>query len=222
MLNHGMHKSHSEPNPISLHDHLPFFLFSSLFSLYYTFSCNLSFVQVYIAPETQFHNSANTPRKRKGKKENPFEDMSSVCISSCLNDGRDPRVPVRATYVNLYKWPESDAEFVRSRSSGAMHNGQRPAARVVDSISCRQMYLRSYRFSRKETVPEKTVKCFGRVKEKMEAHGKRRRRSSQRRRIIRRKCLVWRKVKAVLFRFFNRLLSCSASVDVVDQTNVFF
>ncbi|XWS66975.1 hypothetical protein CRYUN_Cryun05aG0246600 [Craigia yunnanensis] len=143
--------------------------------------------------------------------------MSSVCISSCLNDARDPRVPVRATYVNLYKWPESDAEFVRSRSSGAMH-GQ-PAARVADSISCRQMYLGSYRFSRKETVPEKTVKCFGRVKEKVGAHGKRR---SSKKRLIRRKCLVWRKVKVVLFRFFNRLLACSASVDVVDQRNVFF
>ncbi|KAK6244806.1 hypothetical protein QUC31_011215 [Theobroma cacao] len=91
--------------------------------------------------------------------------------------------------------------------------------RVVDGISCRQMYLRSYRFSRKETVPEKTVKCFGRVKDKV-AHGKRRN-SSQKRR-IRRKCFVWRKVKVVFFRFFNRLLSCSASVDVVDQRNAFF
>lgn len=152
--------------------------------------------------------------------------MSSSCISSCLNDARDPRVPVRATYVNLYKWPESDAEFVRSRSSGAgaMHGGRPAAARVVDSISCRQMYLRSYRFSRKETVPEKTVKCFGRVKEKLGAHGKIRstKRSGQKIRRIRRKCLVWRKVKVVLFRCFNRLLSCSASVDVVDQRNVFF
>ncbi|XVF08017.1 hypothetical protein REPUB_Repub06bG0189000 [Reevesia pubescens] len=145
--------------------------------------------------------------------------MSSVCISSCLNDGRDPWVPVRATYVNLYKWPESDAEFVRSRSSDSMHGQQH--ARVVDSISCRQMYLRSYRFTRKETMPEKTVKCFGRVKEKVgAAHGKRK--SSSQKRRIRRKCLVWRKVKVVLFSFFHRLLSCSASVDVVDQRNVFF
>ncbi|XP_022748257.1 uncharacterized protein LOC111297921 [Durio zibethinus] len=142
--------------------------------------------------------------------------MNSVCISSCLNDARDPRVPVRATYVNLYKWPESDAEFVRSRRSGAMH-GQ---PRVVDSISCRQMYLRSYRFSRKETVPEKTVKCFGRVKGKVGAQGKRKI-SGQNRRVTR-KFLVRRKMKVVLFRFFNRLLSCSATVDVVDQRNVFF
>lgn len=141
--------------------------------------------------------------------------MNSVCISSCLNDARDP---VRATYVNLYKWPESDAEFVRSRrssySSGAMQYYGTGQPRAVDSISCRQMYLRSYRFSRKETVPEKTLKCFGRVKEKAEAQGKRQ--SSPKQRRIRKKCLVWRKVKVFLFRFLNMLLSCSASVDVVD------
>ncbi|OMP07742.1 hypothetical protein COLO4_07093 [Corchorus olitorius] len=142
--------------------------------------------------------------------------MSSVCISSCLNDATNPscRVPVRANYVNLYKWPESEAEFVRSRSSGIY--GQ---PRIVESISCRQMYLRSYRFSRKETLPEKTVKCFGRVKEKVSISKKKK----SCRRIRRRKCLVWRKVKVVLFRFFKRLLFCSASVDVVDhERKVFF
>lgn len=99
--------------------------------------------------------------------------MSSVCISNCVNDARDPRVPVRATYVNLYKWPESDAEFVRSVSS----RGCKPSAttgaavrfghpRVVDSISCRQMYLRSYKFSREEDHDDQkkkknAQKCFG-------------------------------------------------------------
>ncbi|KAA3464742.1 Sulfate transporter 1.2 [Gossypium australe] len=139
-----------------------------------------------------------------------MKKMSSVCISRCLSDATDPLVPVRATYVNLYKWPESDAEFLRSRSSGR-------SSRVVDSFSCRQMYLRSYRFSRKESVREKTVKCFGRVKEKIGGDGKRKK--SLR---IRRRCLVWRKIKIVLFRFFNRLLSCSATVHVVEQRNAFF
>ncbi|KAK8512243.1 hypothetical protein V6N13_097094 [Hibiscus sabdariffa] len=139
--------------------------------------------------------------------------MSSICISSCLNDARDPRVPVRATYVNLYKWPESDAEFVRSRSSSGSVHGGRASARVVDSISCRQMYLRSYRFSREEAVPEKTVKCFGRAEKVV--RGNRTNNNNNKRR-IRRKCLVWRKVKIVLFRSFSRLLSCSATVDVVD------
>ncbi|KAH1227587.1 hypothetical protein GmHk_10G027795 [Glycine max] len=96
--------------------------------------------------------------------------MSSVCLSKCVNDARDPRVPVRATYVNLYKWPESDAEFVRRRGGGSHMCGGHP--RVVDSISCRQMYLRSYKFSRKESVPEKTQKCFGRVKERVKKQGR--------------------------------------------------
>ncbi|KAJ9180778.1 hypothetical protein P3X46_008986 [Hevea brasiliensis] len=144
--------------------------------------------------------------------------MSSVCISNCVNDARDPRVPVRATYVNLYKWPESDAEFIKSvHRVGQGFQGQ---PRVVDSISCRQMYLRSYTFSRKESVPERTKKCFGRVKEKVAKanHGKNKKKDQKGRR---RKCLVFRKVKefscGALFRIFHRLLSCGASIDVVDQ-----
>lgn len=143
--------------------------------------------------------------------------MSSVCISKCVNDARDPRVPVRATYLNLYKWPESDAEFVRSVSGRGSHVTGRGShvcghARVVDSISCRQMYLRSYKFSREETVPEKTQKCFGKVKERVK--GKSHHRGSRRR-----KCLVWKKMRQIsyanLFRIFHRFLSCGTSVDVV-------
>ncbi|XP_047043007.1 uncharacterized protein LOC124647058 [Lolium rigidum] len=107
----------------------------------------------------------------------------------------DARVPVRASYVSLYKWPESDAEFVRSVAMARRHHHQpeSPAAacysggsasmrrsggvgvegyggespRVVDSYSCRQMYLRSYTFStKKETVPERTMACLGRVRER--------------------------------------------------------
>lgn len=78
--------------------------------------------------------------------------MTSTCISNCV---KDARVPVRATYVNLYKWPESDVEFIRSLSSdkrktscGAGQHHFLPHPKVVDSISCRQLYLRSYTFSR--------------------------------------------------------------------------
>jgi hypothetical protein len=45
------------------------------------------------------------------------------------------------------------------------YGGESP--RVVDSFSCRQMYLRSYTFStRKETVPERTMACLGRVRDR--------------------------------------------------------
>jgi len=139
-------------------------------------------------------------KKKKNKKK-----MSSVCISNCVSDAR---VPVRATYMNLYKWPESDAEFVRRR-------GSHGHPRVVDSVSCRQMYLRSYKFSRKETVPEKTQKCFGKIKEKVKGRSHHKSNGFLRRR----KCLVWRKMReiscAALFKIFRRFLSCGASVDVV-------
>ncbi|CAI9760722.1 unnamed protein product [Fraxinus pennsylvanica] len=134
--------------------------------------------------------------------------MSKICISNCV---KDARIPVRATYVNLYKWPESDAEFVKSVGAIDVDGGSRLRSRVVDSISCRQMYLRSYTFSRKETVPERTKKCFGRVKERVAGRGKKRKFRPRRRRRSRRRRLVVRKVKelscAALRAIFRRLLS---------------
>ncbi|KAG8376477.1 hypothetical protein BUALT_Bualt09G0067600 [Buddleja alternifolia] len=140
--------------------------------------------------------------------------MSKICISNCVND---TRIPVRANYVNLYKWPESDAEFVKSATA---HGGARLNSRVVDSISCRQMYLKSYTFSRKETVPEKTMKCFGKVKDKVVAGRKEKGEIRRRRKGRRRRCVVVRRMKdfscATVHAIFRRMLFCSATVDVVD------
>ncbi|KAF2613109.1 hypothetical protein F2Q70_00007045 [Brassica cretica] len=152
--------------------------------------------------------------------------MNSVCISSCIDDARDTRVPVRTTYVNLYKLPESDAEFVRSVRRG----GGVPAARVVDSISCRQMYLRSYTFSREDdddtSLPPATrTSCLERVKQKVSfrrgskegsdiiAEKAKPRRHSEKRRVRKKKR---EQACSVMFRFFRRLMSCAATVDVVD------
>lgn len=98
--------------------------------------------------------------------------------------------------------------------------------RVVDSISCRQMYLRSYQFSRddsKEAENEKTAMCFGRVKEKdkeKEKDNKNGRMTSKRKEKERRR----RRVKCMrkfswnaLYKLFHRLLSCGASIDVADR-----
>ncbi|XP_058215546.1 uncharacterized protein LOC131326706 [Rhododendron vialii] len=144
--------------------------------------------------------------------------MTSTCISNCINDAR---VPVRATYVNLYKWPESDAEFVRTVSSGGSGD-RRPRLhpRVADSISCRQLYLRSYTFSRKETVPERTKKCLARAKERVARAG---RRGNGRVHQKRRMAVAGRRVKdvwcAALCAIFHRLLTCTASVDVVEHSD---
>lgn len=155
--------------------------------------------------------------------------MASTCIASCVEDSR---IPVRATYINLYKWPESDVAFVRSVSSnGRSKNGSPPFLRsastngrldgpsdhprVVNSMSCRQLYLRSYTFSRKESVPEKTRKCIGRVRERVVAPRKMRKSPSGGRGgsvVIRRAKEVSCTALTVIFR---RLLSCTTKVDVV-------
>ncbi|KAG1354164.1 hypothetical protein COCNU_07G002760 [Cocos nucifera] len=168
--------------------------------------------------------------------------MSSVCKSSvgCV----DARVPVRATYVNLYKWPESDAEFVKwvagRRREGREHShdvsadGRRklgPSPRVVDSYSCRQMYLRSYTFSKKESFPEKTQRCLGRVKERATVcpflhqrsdsfgsiHSNISKKDDTKRKKKKKKgCVAAKKLLDFIFR---RLLSCTSSVDVVDRSS---
>lgn len=135
--------------------------------------------------------------------------------------------------MDLYQLPESDAEFVKPTAGFDGHGeGQfyflHP--RVVDSVSCRQLYLRSaYTFSRKESLPERTKKCFERVKERVttvaapsrnyQSPGSRRSRSRRGRR--RRRLVMVKRVKEFsceALRFiFQRLLSCTASVDVVER-----
>uniref|UniRef100_A0A7N0ULS9 Uncharacterized protein n=1 Tax=Kalanchoe fedtschenkoi TaxID=63787 RepID=A0A7N0ULS9_KALFE len=93
--------------------------------------------------------------------------MASACSKRVVNDVV-LHVPASPRYVNLQKWAESDAEFVKRVTSG-VHRLPHPT--VVDSASCRQMYLRSYTFSRRrESVPEKTKKCLTKVKEQVGAY----------------------------------------------------
>ncbi|XP_060178307.1 uncharacterized protein LOC132608276 [Lycium barbarum] len=127
--------------------------------------------------------------------------------------------------MSLMATVESDVEFLKINTP-AMSGGRRrqlwQPPRVVDTVSCRQLYLRSaYTFSRKETVPQKTKKCFGRVKERVANGGKKKRKSSRRRRRVRRFTAVKRVKKiccAALSGVFRRLLSCTTTVDVVDHS----
>ncbi|XP_030546195.1 uncharacterized protein LOC115752242 [Rhodamnia argentea] len=119
---------------------------------------------------------------------------ASTCMTSCIVDG-DARMGLR--YVSLRKGPGPGGDSLPAGLGWRSHPG------VVDGISCRQMYLRSYPFSRKESVPERTKKCLGRVKKGV-ARGK----------------LVVQRAKEVscsaFLAIFHRLLSCTAKIDVAD------
>ncbi|KAI3423619.1 uncharacterized protein J3R85_010813 [Psidium guajava] len=119
---------------------------------------------------------------------------ASTCMTGCIADGDTPMGP---RYVSLYKGPGPDGDRLPAARGWRSHPG------VADGISCRQMYLRSYTFSRKESVPERTKKCLGRVKKRV-SRGK----------------LVVQRAKEVSYSaflaIFHRLLSCAAKIDVAD------
>ncbi|RZS22487.1 hypothetical protein BHM03_00055287 [Ensete ventricosum] len=169
--------------------------------------------------------------------------MSCACRSSlsCV----DVRESTRASYKNLYKWPESDAEFVRSMTAGrrrgergdpsGLNSGtnleerRRPSAgpSVVDSYSCRQLYLRSYVFTKEETVPEKTKRyCLRKHKKtaavlpvfptgSTESSGGvdvRTTRKGKKHKKTKKDCAAKTKLRDIL-----RRLLCTAGIDVVDR-----
>ncbi|KAI3964500.1 hypothetical protein MKW92_044773 [Papaver armeniacum] len=97
--------------------------------------------------------------------------MGSICESNGVINEVQPRR--NASFAYLHTWPESEKEFLKSISPSnsaqqqqggvVMKNGP---PRVLDPISCRNMYIRSYKFTtkkKKETVPEKAKRCFDKV-----------------------------------------------------------
>ncbi|KAI3879113.1 hypothetical protein MKW92_043838 [Papaver armeniacum] len=141
--------------------------------------------------------------------------MGSICKSNFVIDDFSKVLPRRnASFAKLHTWPESEKEFLKSiclsnsaqhqQGGVAMKNGP---PRVLDPISCRNLYIRSYKFTtekKKETVPEKAKRCF----DKVVNGGKKLRRG-------RRKCSIVRKES--LSSLFRKFRSCSTSVDVVDH-----
>ncbi|PON60274.1 hypothetical protein TorRG33x02_284960 [Trema orientale] len=85
----------------------------------------------------------------------------SNITNSVDTNGGLPARPRR--YTKLYKWPEPDGESVGLVGPKAKARRAMEQPKVVDSVSCRQVFLRSYTFSRKESFSERTKKCFGRV-----------------------------------------------------------
>ncbi|GLJ23023.1 hypothetical protein SUGI_0434510 [Cryptomeria japonica] len=142
--------------------------------------------------------------------------MNSSCVAGCL----DAQVPVRLNFISLYKWPDSDAEFVRVLSMDREDSCSKKITRVTsthESYACRQMFLRSYTFSRKETVPQKTKNSLKKAKQRLIKVKK----NFTPKGIL---CLLGKlrakffKVScAVLAAIFTCLLACTTSVDVKNQ-----
>lgn len=77
--------------------------------------------------------------------------MASKRIDNCVSIESDVLSVQKVTsYTNLHKWPMAEVEFVKSIS----HGNSQHRTMVMNNISCRQMYLRSYTFTRKENKDE--------------------------------------------------------------------
>ncbi|KAK6163251.1 hypothetical protein DH2020_000115 [Rehmannia glutinosa] len=120
-------------------------------------------------------------------------------------DDNAPGPRVRATYSNMYKWPESDAEFMKSMISGEGKLVDGEGNKVVDSLSSRQLYLKSYTFSTENDHYIK-IKCLLRLANRTAEAVKRKRRSS---------CGGDRR-KSGDSNIFRRMLACTFKLDVLD------
>lgn len=77
--------------------------------------------------------------------------MASKCIDNGVKNETDVLSVEKVTsYTNLHKWPMAEVEFVQS----IRHGNSQHHTMVLNNISCRQMYLRSYTFTRKENEGE--------------------------------------------------------------------
>ncbi|XP_058080748.1 uncharacterized protein LOC131228930 [Magnolia sinica] len=79
--------------------------------------------------------------------------MNRSC-GGCL----DAESPIRISFKKLHQWPESEAEFLKLIAN---KENSKPCH---ERYSSRQKYLRSYTFSRKQTLAEKTRRWFLKTK----------------------------------------------------------
>ncbi|CAL1403219.1 unnamed protein product [Linum trigynum] len=103
--------------------------------------------------------------------------MASSCITNCMNDVA-VHLPIRRLgsihYVRLSEQQQQPPPLLGGSGRFASFEEQcgRPGhPKVVDSVSCRQLYLRSYTFSRKESFNDRTKRRIGEVAESVKKRG---------------------------------------------------
>ncbi|CAN1227023.1 hypothetical protein LINGRAPRIM_LOCUS1136 [Linum grandiflorum] len=104
--------------------------------------------------------------------------MASSCISSCLKDVAVHLPTTSSRYARLSADQPEPGESGRFASFEERCGVGRGHPKVVDSVSCRQMYLRSYTFSRKESFSDKTKRCVGRVAESVTKKSKKKKKGT--------------------------------------------
>ncbi|KAF9620207.1 hypothetical protein IFM89_010942 [Coptis chinensis] len=142
--------------------------------------------------------------------------MKSSCIASCL----DAQVPINISFRKIYSWPESDAEFLKLLSTTSNEKCSSSLCTAPRRPSChekyalRQRYLRSYNFSKEETVPQRAKKWFS----KEEIVSQRKKKWHEMKQKIKVISNPKDKCAGGSFSFFQSafkfLLSCIAKVDV--------
>lgn len=77
------------------------------------------------------------------------------CVAGCSDAETEPRL----SFVNLHRWPEAEAEFLKSLSHEPTNdNNERPSSSLHKPYASRQRYIRSYPFCCKEPFLRRTKK----------------------------------------------------------------
>ncbi|KAL6012417.1 hypothetical protein ACLOJK_002905 [Asimina triloba] len=116
----------------------------------------------------------------------------------------DAEAPMRISFKKLHQWPESEVEFLLLVTRINKEKEMSTTANMGwhdERYSSRQKYLRSYTFSRKESVAEKTRRLFLKGEKALGKKGKKEMRNKEK--------ACW-----VLGAVFKCLFACIATVDV--------
>ncbi|KAI6695333.1 hypothetical protein NL676_023043 [Syzygium grande] len=103
--------------------------------------------------------------------------MNTNCID-CMEVEKPGRISM--ALVKHCQWAESDARFLRMICASSREEAVVGEDLVVDGYACRQRFLRSYKFSRKEETVARRTRRWWRVK-RSTATGRHRRRGTGRR-----------------------------------------
>lgn len=77
---------------------------------------------------------------------------TTSCVAGCSDAETEPRL----SFVNLHRWPEAEAQFLKSLNHEPMNdNNKRPSSSLQEPYASRQRYIRSLPLLLRRTVSSK-------------------------------------------------------------------